>query len=306
MRLAYLVTAYRDLRHLERLCAALAREDPGALVVVQLDAGSPLAERASGLDARVELTRSPIRWGDGSYVRALVDSLRRLMADDWQWVLVLSGQDYPLRPIAELHEQLEGGHHTAYSPISGRLPDDATPEALVQRYTYRYRWARRSWPRLLRALARRADPLVTGLSRGKVRIQPRPRGDGPGIGVRRRTTIFSDARPCYMGSDYVAMHRQACADLLELLDREPEVLDYFAHTFVPSEALFASVLRWNDPDAVAARNFHFMRFSGRANPRLLTPEDLPELWELGAIFGRKFDDETAWVEELLPMRSRPT
>jgi hypothetical protein len=74
---------------------------------------------------------------------------------------------------------------------------------------------------------------------------------------------------------------------------------------VPSEALFASVLRWIAPDSVANRNFHFMRFSGRANPRALTPDDLPELWDIGAIFGRKLDDDATWVEDLLPMRTKP-
>jgi hypothetical protein len=305
MRVAYLITAYRDLVHLERLCAALEREDPSAVVLVQFDSGSPLAERATALDVRVTLTRRPVRWGDGSYVLALLDSLRMLMADEWDWVLVLSGQDYPLRPLGELHEQLEAADHSAYSPASGRLPDDAPPAELVERYTYRYRWAHRPWPTALRGLARRTGPIVSAVSRGLLRIQPRPRGDGPGIGVRRRTTIFSDARPCYMGSDYVAMRRAACAELLARLDQEPEVVEYFAESFVPSEALFASVLRWNDPEKVANRNFHFMRFSGRANPRLLSPEDLPELWTLGAVFGRKFDDDTTWAEEKLPMRSQP-
>lgn len=306
MRVAYLVTAYRELRHLERLCGALAREDPSALVVVQFDVGSPLAASATELEADVHLTRAPIRWGDGSYVRALLDSLRGLMAEPWDWVLVLSGQDYPLRPLAELHMLLERGTCTSYAPAYDRLPAAAPAPDLVHRYTYRYWWARRPWPRALRALARRSDPIVSTLSGGRVRIQPRPRGDGPGVGIRRRRTIFSEARPCHMGSDYVAMQRDACASLLRLLDDEPEVLEHFAQSFVPSEALFASVLRWNDPVSVANRNFHFMRFSGRANPRLLVPADLPELWEIGAVFGRKFDDAATWAEELLPMRRRPS
>lgn len=305
MRVAYLITAYRDLQHLKRLCAALRREDPSCLMLVQFDVGSPLASSASELDLPVALTREPIRWGDGTYVRAVVHSLRMLADEPWDWVLVLSGQDYPIRPLAVLHHELEQSGCSAYSTITGRLPGDPSPPTVVERYTYRYVWARRGWPRLLRAVARRSAPVVTALSRGRLRIQPRPRGDGPGLGVRRRSTIFSERRPCYLGSDYVAMRRDSARALLTLLDDEPEVLDYFASTFVPSEALFASILRWIDPDTVANRNFHFMRFSGRANPRRITKEDLPELWELGMPFARKFDDDSAWVDQVLPMRGRP-
>jgi hypothetical protein len=307
MRVAYLVTAYRDVQHLGRLCTALVHEDPGAVVLVQFDVGSPLAAEASALDLDVRLTRHPVRWGDGSYVRAVLDSLQALRSAEWDWVLLLSGQDYLLRPLGELHDMLDASRYSAYAPASDRLPDERPPaQGLIERYTYRYKWSRAAWPRAMRAIARRSAPIVATLTRGRVRIQPRPRGDGPGIGIRRRTTIFSEVRPCYMGSDYVVMRRSACEELLGLLDREPEVIAYFAECFVPSEALFASLLRWIDPQGVANRNFHFMRFSGRANPRQLRPDDLPELWELGAIFGRKFDDDAAWVEEKLPMRVRPS
>jgi hypothetical protein len=306
MRIAYLVTAYRDLNHLQRLCAALSREDPSGLVFVQFDGGSALAPQAARLGLHLTFTAEPVRWGDGSYVRATVDSLRALSDEPWDWVVVLSGQDYPVRPLTDLHHELEHGGQSAYSLISACLPGDADPpKALLERYTYRYLWSRRPWPLVLRAVARRCAMPVAVVSRGRLRIQPRPRGDGPGLGVRRRTTIFSERRPCCMGSDYVAMRRDTTMRLLDILDAEPEVLDYFAGCFVPSEALFASMVRWIDHDTVANRSFHFMRFSGRANPRGVTQDDVAELWQLGVIFARKFDDDAAWVEHVLPMHSRP-
>jgi hypothetical protein len=264
-----------------------------------------MASEATRLGLPVALTREPIRWGDGTYIRALIGSLQQLAAEPWDWVLVLSGQDYPLRPLDELHRALAAGSASAYSPTTGRWPGPDAPEGLVERYAFRYWWSNRTWPRALRAIARRSAPAVSALSGGRVTIQPRPRGLGPGLGVRRRRTIFSDERPCHMGSDYVAMRRSAADALLRLLHEEPHVLDYFARTFVPSEALLASVLRWLDADGVADRNFHFMRFGGRANPRAITEDDLPELWDLGAIFGRKLTDDSTWVLDRLPMRGAP-
>jgi hypothetical protein len=306
MRIAYLVTAYRDLRHLQRLCGALRREDPGCLIYVQLDRGSAVAAQALALDLPVHLTRHPVRWGDGSYLLALVDSLRAMAEEPWDWVLLLSGQDYPVRPLDELRRELGRGEHSAFAPVSARLePGADAPDEVVTRYTYRYVWAHGRWPRAALAVAHRAAPLVERASRRRLRVQPRPRGYGPGLGIRRGATIFTSARSCWMGSDYIAMRRDMTAAVLQLLDAEPEVLEFFAETFVPSEALFPSVLRWIDPDGVANRNFHFMRFGGRANPRLITRDDLPELWDLGVPFARKFDDQSSWVEDALPMHCRP-
>lgn len=306
MRVAYLVTAYRDLTHLQRLCSALRREDPRGLVLVQFDGGSPLAAQAAELDLWVRFTDEPIRWGDGTYVRSMVDSLRALTEERWDWVVVLSGQDYPVRPLEELHMELEHGGHSAYSLVSGCIPGDPPPpRELVERYLYRYWWTKRRWPRVLRALARRSAPLIAGLSRHRLLIQPRPRGAGPGMGIKRRTTIFSRSRPCCMGLDYVAISRTSVDGLLGILEREPAVLDYFASTFVPSEALFASMVRWVDPETVANRSFHFMHFKGRANPREVTEDDLQEMWHRGVFFARKFDDDALWVEQRLPLHGHP-
>lgn len=306
MRIAYLITAYRELQHLGRLHDALTEQDPGSIVHVQFDLGSPLASQARRLPYRVAFTRAPIRWGDGTYSRALVDSLHQLSSDPWDWVVFLSGQDYPVRPLEILHRELESGAHRAYAPIVGRSHSpDRAPEPLIERYMYRYRWFGARAPLFVRAAARELAGPVQALSGGRVRVQPRPRQGGPGVGMRRRATIFSEARPCWMGPDYVVMERSMASSVLDLLDDEPGILQYYDDTFVPSESLFTSAVRWIDQASVANRNFHFMRFGGRANPRRIEIDDLPELWDLGPIFARKFDDDSDWVRTRLPMRGRP-
>src|SRR5262245_25148143 len=98
MRIAFLVTAYRDLEHLQRLCRVLRTEDPSCHVMVQLDVGSPLATSARSLpEVEVLLTSKPVHWGDGSYASEMVRSIRHLMAHEWDWLCVLSGQDYLIR-----------------------------------------------------------------------------------------------------------------------------------------------------------------------------------------------------------------
>lgn len=307
VRVVYLVTAYDHLEHLQRLCRALETSDPGCLVVVQFDSGSARLPRASDLGARVIFTRDRVIWGDGSYADALIQSMGALLADEWDWLVVLSGQDYPVRELSVLHLELGSDAFDAYAPARSGAPTEMScDDEIVQRYGYRYRWFNGNWPRLARAVvARSARPLSLATG-GWLRLQPRPRGMGPGIGRRRRPTPFSEYRPCFMGSDYVAARRRLVEEFVALLEREPELLEHYRQTFIPSESLFATVFRWIAADRVADRNFHFMQYSGRANPRSITSADLPQLWASGAIFARKFDDSATWVEELLPMKQDPS
>jgi hypothetical protein len=254
-------------------------------------------------------TQVGIRWGDASYAESIVASMRRLLAPEyeWDWLVLLSGQDHPVRPLAELRATLATEGIRAYAPAHTHSPGgEGRTAELRARYEYRYWWPASAWPRWARASAHRLRRPIEWATRGVVRLQPRPRGAAPGVGLRCRTTPFSESRPCSMGSDYFAADRVMVAALVELLDREPSILDYYRRTFVPSESLFPSVFRWIDSGAVANRNFHFMRFGGLANPRNLTEEDLPEIWEHGAIFGRKFDDDSVWVERRLPLTEAPS
>jgi hypothetical protein len=309
MRIAYLVTAYRDVVHLRRLCAALGTGDPGCLVVVQFDSRSPMLSAARELGVTVLPTRVGIRWGDGTYAESILASMQSLLAaeHEWDWLVLLSGQDYPVRPLTELRTSLETEGVRAFAPAHTHSPGGVGRGAeIAERYGYGYWWPTSTWPDGVRAAAHRLRGPLERVTGGRLRLQPRPRGAAPGIGVRRRATPFSEARPCSMGSDYFAADRGMVAALLALLDREPAVLDYYRRTFVPSESLFPTVFRWIDADAVANRNFHFMHFGGLTNPRQLSPEDLPEIWAHGAIFARKFDDQATWVERRLPLTGAPS
>ena len=56
------------------------------------------------------------RWGGWSHLRLILACLREAVArHDPDWVLVLSGQDYPLRPLADIEADLDD------SPADARL-----------------------------------------------------------------------------------------------------------------------------------------------------------------------------------------
>lgn len=301
MRLAYLTTAYHEIAQLERLQDALAEGDPDSFRFVQFDKSSPYRDAASQLIDEVRLTRAPIAWGDGSYLSELLVSLREMLSDDWDWFVLLSGQDLPVRPLRELHGALREADVAAYSPLSFSASSFASgdPEP-IGRYFYRYRVTGNRWPSGARKVAGLAGRGISAATRSRVRVQPRPRGAGPAIGLRTKHHPFTVDRPCFQGSEYVVMNRDAVERVLDLVSREPAFVRHLSKTFIPTEAFFTTALRWTCGNHVSDETLHFMRYGGRANPRSITPDDRDEIVRSGKFFARKFSDDSSWVEEAFP------
>jgi hypothetical protein len=298
MRFAYLTTAYHELGQLGRLQRALAMGDPDGYRFVQFDSTSPFAAQLDAVDADVHFTRAGIAWGDGSYLDALLNSLDIIRSQSWDWLVLLSGQDHPVRPLAELHASVENEGALAFSPLRATavsvIDGDDEP---ISRYFYRYATPRHAWPAWARKSALVAGRGAGSISGGRVRLQPRPRGAAPAFGVRSGNHPFSSNRPCHQGSEYVAMSRFAVDALLALAESEPALIGYMRRTFIPTEAFFATGLRWTLRGDVYDRSLHYMHYGGKANPKTLAETDRGTIEGSKQFFARKFIDESEWVEE---------
>lgn len=305
VRLAYLITAYKEPVQLARLTHRLASGGVLDLRYVQLDRSSPIDPSDIAPGTIVETTTRPVNWGDGSYLASMVASFRRMLRHEWEWVVVLSGQDLPVRPIDELRARLAAAQCAGYVPGSDAMPtrESATDE-VRGRYWYQYQWAPGVGSGATNGGAKHLSRSVTRLSRGGLRLQRRPLGAGPGLGVRAGWTPFTATRPCHHGSDYFVVRRELVEAMVRFVDAEPRMWNYFQRTYIPTEAFFPSVFRWLEPGAVENDRFHFMRYDGAAHPRLVTPRDHDEVAQSRAFFARKFIDADEWVDEVFPIGSR--
>jgi hypothetical protein len=302
MSLHHVVTTYGNHEHLARLTRTLQRLDAEAGITVQHDIGKP-APGPGVLPAGVDLlaTAAPVTWGDGSYLTELLRTFRRALDSQWRWLAVLSGQDYPLRPTAELLAHLEGDGTPGNGPTEGLLwnvtvplPDDrATWTEEQRRYWFRHHWIA---PGTWRAGggARGIGRAVRGAValprlRDRAYFRSRPRGEPGGVGTLVRRAPFSSARPCRKGSDYVLLARPLIEELLDAARREPELLEYFRHTAIPSESWFHTVLGTQHAATLRDELLHFTRFEGGVNPRVLVDDDFDDARASGRFYTRKFD-----------------
>lgn len=301
MRIQFLVAAHEDPAFVARISERLLTA-PDAAVSVQWDCASGALELPPGLAVEHHLTRAPCEWGRGAQLQAMVDSIRSLADAPFDWLLVLSGKDYPVRPLTELDELLRKTSHALFldAPPEGRvqLPNGTTDEwtYLQDRYFYQYHWIPQSWwsklaPTAQRVVSRGMKRAIGSGSRGRrLRVQRRTRGLSPAVGVRARAHPFTTERPCRKGSDWFAISRPVFDDLWTQIDRSPDLVQYFRRTYLPIESLVHTVLLPTWESGNAGHDLHYQRFVGnQPHPEILHDADWDDFVASRAFFARKFD-----------------
>jgi hypothetical protein len=287
--IAFLVASHTRPAQLARLAGRLLGDAERARVVVHHDpTGAPL-DRARLAHPRLDFVPDPVpvRWGDFSQVAMFLRGARHaLAAAPFDWLVTLSGQDYPLRPVAELEAFLAAtgrdgfieGAAVAVPPLAHRLAGRA--DEFARRYLYRWRavapGARRraataAWPRRLQR----------DLPDGRLLV-----------GTPRLRLPFDAAFRCYRGADWVTLSRRAVVAAVAAADARPDLVAHYRATVLPTESFLHTLLH-NDPGLDLSHDYaRFTRWRpGSAHPEVLTRADLEALRASPAFFARKFDVE---------------
>lgn len=267
VRLAYLIRAHHAPAQLARL---VRRLDTGnATFFVHVNARTDdavygaIAGALSGIESVHWVPRRPVYYAGFSLVRATLAGVEELLRADppVDYALLLSGQDYPLRPAAEIEEFFEEHagssflHHYALP-----TPEWADEDGGLRRV--RYVWLERL--RIRNRLVRL--PLV-----------------------RRR---FPAGLEPYGGSAFWCLSRE-CLEQVQRFTRErPDVVRFFHHTLIPDELFFQTIVM-NSPlkDTVVNDDLRYVHWLGGMRPKTLGEDDFEELVGSGKLFARKFDAE---------------
>lgn len=289
-RFCYFVQSHRDPEQIVRLVAALRRGSPEAHIVVGHDGrGCALAPADLAAAGEVDLfaVEGPVERGRLSLLAPYLQAIERLRREGvrYDWLVYLSGQDYPTRPLAAAEREIaESGQDgfLRWWPAFGRDSAWSRRRQGYRRYAFHYRRAPR-W----------AAPMLR-LLRGINGVQPLVHFQltyGPYVGVRRLRTPFRDGYVCWAGTQWTTLRRACVEELAATLARDTELVRYYAGTICPDESLVQTVL-------LNSRRFRFanddlryvdMRGTRTGSPRTLTSDDLPELVAGRHHFARKFD-----------------
>jgi hypothetical protein len=305
MSIAFLILNHRPPPQLIRLLTTLRRGLPDAAICVHHDRFraevSPETVSAVG-DVHLLTSDKPMRWGGFSIVEAYWRSIEWMTANlEFDWIVVLSGQDYPIKPLRQLAGHLAMSEADA---VLNAVPIDTLPDAgdrrdRRRRYLYQYR-ASDPGPhegslaaylrlRLQRGAGRLID--VLNLAQPLFKIYRMPDGISYRFGWRVLSSPFGPSYPCWHGSNWFGLSRRAADFVVDAMRSRPDYVDYYRKAIIPSESIFATLI-CNEPTLrVRQSGLHHIRWAKRetGHPDVFTVADLAELRQSPEYFARKFD-----------------
>lgn len=286
-KVVYFIASHTNPDQVERLIRRLRRDSPASFVLVHHDESqSHLAPERFAGDPQVVVVPQALQveWGGFSQVEMVLHGIETLLASrrDFDWLVLLSGQDYPIRPIGDFELDL------------GRLGDGAIAHEEQTRLLDRYVLG---WHRLPRRFENRlTNALFSRLSRFNER-QPFVRfvsgRVGCRFGLRPLRSPFGAALQPYKGTTWWTLSRRCVEYVRDFVHDNPSFVNWYRRrTLMPDESFFQTILfnagsfslrnddgryvRWDPPDA--------------ASPVTLRTDDLATLLRSGKYFGRKFDE----------------
>lgn len=293
MTCCYLIQSHSDPAQCLRLVTTIKRSSADARVLVVHDG------RRVGLDpgpfkkwpgVEVLVRRERVERGEFSILSPLLAGLEELLGRqggrprwEFDWLVYLSAQDYPVRPLREIEEELAASRcdgFLAYWDLHGK-DNPWKPRQGPARY-YSHYWRLPDWT---------FQPLRAVRFLGKVSPLRFHFTYGPFLGWKPRRTPFGGEVRCYGGSQWWALSRACVEHLGAAIAADDPLVRWFRRTVAPCEALVQTVLVNSGRFELCPDNRRYVDFADRADgrPRTLARSDLPRIAAGRFDFARKFE-----------------
>ncbi len=306
-RVTYVVLAHSRPGQLLRLVRVLREESPHCSVVIHWDRDSPLLDVAPFRElGKVWFVEDPVHpeWGGFQVVSALLGSMRTAVAStQFDWLVLLSGQDYPIVPLDRIEAELAAsGADSFLDPgriASGRFTfrwRRTSDTRLGRRYYFGYLALPaigQHVPRRLRGALLRAA-FVLDAHQPFLSLWPMPPPAPWRVGVRRCRTPFRADRPCRVGSTWLSLSRRGVERILEEGDDRSPLVRHYRRTIVADESFFQTIVCADPHLKVVPDNRRFQVWEhsdSPLHPDTLTIANLDEILSCGKHFARKFDEQ---------------
>ena len=281
MKISFALVAHGSPRVVERLIRLLA--DRGHTVSVHYDLKSPLAsyrQLTRSFEGNLSVRfaqRVRVGWGEWSVVQATLNCLDEIDKAGWEpdYVYLLSGLDYPIRPCSQLEGFLDRNKGDEFIES---VPSDTVKWVKTgpQQERYRYRW-HFNWRDELRR---------TELS---LRFQK----------LLRLERKFVRGITPYMGSQWWVLTWDTLKKIMALA-REPDIKNFFRTTLIPDELFFQTLVRHVVPhDRIVNCPLTLYQFSDYGYPVVYHSDHLDYLHRQSFFMARKMSPHSDALRDLL-------
>lgn len=236
----YLVMAHTDFSGALRTVRRIRALSPRAHVVLRYEDDAALPAQdvrdAGGLPL---LSSIRARWGAWTLTEAMLEALRYAVEETAaDYVVLVSGQDYPVRDLTSFEREIEQSGVDALLDRKGVNPDD-----------YRYRWYIRTpplprAPRIYRAI-RHLGWRIGTVTPPVLQMCPNMR-DGDyrwWFGLPRRRRDLPDGMVFDKSAQWMTLSAAAVRLVLDVDASRPDVRNFFSHVRIPDEAYVQTIVR---------------------------------------------------------------
>lgn len=305
MKVCYLLQTHKNPEQIYRLVKLIKRSSPNSQVIVSHDNKSKLdLETFEDLQGvQIFINKADGERGGFSIVQGYLDIVDWLFQQniEFDWLINITGQDYPLQSISKIEEYLAETQHDGFLEYFKVFSDEShwSIREGYSRYFYKYHLLTNQLPVWQKELLRPLK-LVNYL-------QPFFRINfAYGVRIAHRINPpFNEDFICYGGSFYCTLSRKCVQYIYDFCKSKSKILEYYKGVSNSDESFLQTVLVNNPTFNLCNDSKRYFDFSKtrHGHPRILTTDDYPALIQTNAHFARKFDiDIDSTILDLIDKR----
>lgn len=279
MKQAIILLIHKDVKQAERLINYFQGKCD---IFIHVDRKSGITEsdinNLKTMQGVIDVYRTyNIHWGGFSILKAELFMLKRAIEySDFYYIHLLSGQDYPIKPLSLFLDKFDNNNDDYIS--CSHMPTPNIDENTFRRFQFYFFM---DW---LKPKTEEEIENMWELTRKQEKL-----------GVRRQ--IFKPFLHLYVGSCWFSLTRKSIIALLDYTKRKPNFYRKMRFTFAPDEIYINTVLINIDypKKNLCNCNCRYIKWpkAGANHPIILKEENFEELAQTNAFFARKVDMEAS-------------
>lgn len=262
MRIAHLILVHKNPEQLERLINAMSHPQFDLYIHLDKKTDRALFSHLYQQSGVYEIkNRASVYWAGWGTIQATLNGFREIDLERYDYVNVISGQDFPLKPAAAIHRyfsERRGQEFISCCSIDNEWKDAASRVRQYHFINLRIPGKHQLEKWFNAIFTKRKFPL-----------------DVPIVGRANWFTLSPDAiRYC-----------------LNFLQQRPDVRRYFWFCWGADEFIFSTILFSSPFRPKLVPNVVYVDWTGqtKGHPRILNQTDFPALMATDKLFARKFD-----------------
>jgi hypothetical protein len=293
MKVLYFIQTYKNPAQIKRLVETIKKSSPDSEILISHDSNYRTIlnkgdfEHFSGVNLIYNLGGR----GDFYTVQSYLNSLEWLFENkiDFDWIVNLSGQDYPTNPLPLFEQFLSRTKYEGFLECRNVLAPDGyygLRESL-ERYFYQYWHSGIHLSKWQNALIKPIRVLVNN-TQPWVRIGTSYQLS---LGIRDYKQ-FNASFKCYGGALYKILSYKCAGYLYKTAKKRVDLVEFYKKTIVPEESFVQTILANSELFNLCDRNYFYMDWTGskHGRPKIITVADYSTITNgEDYYFARKFE-----------------